>query len=432
MTPSRLRLGQLLVDARLITPEALADVLEEQQKDGRRLGTLLVERGHISEVQLTQILSHQLSVPWVSLLKIEFSRHLLNLVPREVAERYGVLPIYVRRVRGQGDTLYIATADPTNEEALRACGTHAGLPVRAMIAPPSDVRSAIRAYYGVSSADGERLAAAAASAPPATQPAPVTRAERLERPAPPSERPPPEAPPPAVTPATSPAAAADAADRPAAPPPPAEPPAPPPPGPHQSTLRSAIFDDASPTPPPEAPPTVRESSRPPAPPTPPPAEDDPVIELTGARPARPSPPPEARDSRPVPIPSPRGKTPRMVSLTLLDGTTLTLPARPRRRGDPPRAGEPARPNDAAPVDRPEATDRPSAPPDSSPGVPSSLTARDLVAALRAVAHGADASAVLGDDARWEAMFGALLSLLLKKHIIADWELVEELHKFQKR
>ncbi len=55
-----------------------------------------------------------------------------------------------------------------------------------------------------------------------------------------------------------------------------------------------------------------------------------------------------------------------------------------------------------------------------------------MAALRAVAHGADASAVLGDDSRWEAMFAALLSLLLKKHIIADWEFVEELHKHQQR
>ena len=55
-----------------------------------------------------------------------------------------------------------------------------------------------------------------------------------------------------------------------------------------------------------------------------------------------------------------------------------------------------------------------------------LTARDLVAALRAVAQGADASEVLGSNERWEAMFAALLSLMLKKHLIADWEFVEEL------
>jgi len=54
-----------------------------------------------------------------------------------------------------------------------------------------------------------------------------------------------------------------------------------------------------------------------------------------------------------------------------------------------------------------------------------LTARDLVSALRAVAHGADASEVLGNT-DWQAMFEALLSLLLKKNLIADWEYVEEL------
>src|SRR3954468_5356920 len=114
------RLGQLLVDAKLITEQALLDVLELQRADGRRLGTLLVERGLINETQLTQILSHQLSIPWVSLLHIEFSRQLLNLVPRDVADRYCVVPIYVRHVRHQGDTLYVAMDDPTNEPGLTA------------------------------------------------------------------------------------------------------------------------------------------------------------------------------------------------------------------------------------------------------------------------------------------------------------------------
>jgi hypothetical protein len=93
----------------------------------------------------------------------------------------------------------------------------------------------------------------------------------------------------------------------------------------------------------------------------------------------------------------------MVALTLLDGTTLNLPARntslpPRRQGSiPPSAG----------------------------GISDQLTARDLVSALRAVAHGADASEILGET-DWQAMFAALLSLMLKKNLIADWEFVEEL------
>src|SRR3954463_7275071 len=144
----RIRLGQLLVDAKLISQADLDAVLALQKTDSRRLGALLVERGLINETQLTQILSHQLSVPWVSLLHIEFSRQLLNLVPQDVADRYCLVPIFVRHVRNQGETLYVAMDDPTNDDGLIACCEHSGLPVRAMIAPPEDIRNAIRAYYG--------------------------------------------------------------------------------------------------------------------------------------------------------------------------------------------------------------------------------------------------------------------------------------------
>jgi hypothetical protein len=96
--------------------------------------------------------------------------------------------------------------------------------------------------------------------------------------------------------------------------------------------------------------------------------------------------------------------PRMVALTLLDGTTLNLPA-PVRESSVPEEKK----TDEAPA---------------SSG-PTQLTARDLVSALRAVSHGADASEILGRT-DWQPLFAALLSLMLKKNLIADWEFVEEL------
>lgn len=82
----------------------------------------------------------------------------------------------------------------------------------------------------------------------------------------------------------------------------------------------------------------------------------------------------------------------MVNLTLLDGTTITLPAKKQQ--------------------------------ESTEG----LTARDFISALRATAHGADASEILGDQVRWEPVVAALLSILLRKGLIADWEFIEELRK----
>src|SRR5262245_8186564 len=148
MATPRVKLGELLVEAQIITRQQLEEVLSLQKADGRRLGTLLVESGLVTETQVTQLLSQQLSVPWVSLYHIDFSRQLLNLVPREIAEKYCLVPIFVRRVRGLGETLYVAMDDPSDESAVRDVGQWSGLPVRAMIAPPSDILSAIGVYYG--------------------------------------------------------------------------------------------------------------------------------------------------------------------------------------------------------------------------------------------------------------------------------------------
>ena len=131
---ARMRIGELLVDAKLITKDQLEVALAAQHKSGRKVGQVLIELGIVNETQLTQTLGQQLSVPWVSLYHIDFSRQLLNLVPREIAERYCLIPIYVRRVRKQGETLYIAMEDPTHEAALAAVTQSASL------AGPSDDR----------------------------------------------------------------------------------------------------------------------------------------------------------------------------------------------------------------------------------------------------------------------------------------------------
>src|SRR5688572_15494018 len=136
MNTTRVRLGELLVSAQIITRQQLEDVLVLQKTDGRRIGKLLVEHGIVTETQVTQILSQQLSVPWVSLYHIDFSRQLLDLVSQELAEKYCLVPIFVRRVRGSGETLYVAMDDPTDDVAQQAVAQWSGLPVRVMIAPP--------------------------------------------------------------------------------------------------------------------------------------------------------------------------------------------------------------------------------------------------------------------------------------------------------
>ena len=348
------RIGELLVEAGVLSQSQLEQALFAQRKDGRKLGQLLIELGLVSEIQLTQTLSRQLSVPWVSLYHVDFSRSLLNLVAREAAEKYCLVPIFVRRVRKQGDTLYVAMDDPTNEAAIEDVARAASLPVKPMIACPSDIRAAIRVYYL-----GEMAAppVAPGSAPQITQLAPAA---------------PPAAPPPT----------AQLGPRPAPPPPPDRPSAPA--EPRTVELPPARLKMASA-------PESREASR------------DSAPESKG--PAGASPEGEAR--------APKRMRPRMISLTLLDGTSISIPA--------PGAKQPSRPDATA-------HERSGDAPAAEPVVSDQLTARDLVSALRAVSHGVDASEILGTEPRWEALFSALLSILLRKGLIADWEFIEEFRK----
>ena len=140
-------LAQILVEAKVLSRIELDALDDAQRKDDRRLGSLLLERKMISAARLTQLVSQQLSLPWISLDKVELAPELLALVPRQIAQKHRMLPVY-RRKGPAGDTLYVATDDPTDEAGLHACATTSGLRVRPMVASPDEVRQALTDAYG--------------------------------------------------------------------------------------------------------------------------------------------------------------------------------------------------------------------------------------------------------------------------------------------
>lgn len=420
----RVRIGDLLVAAKLVTAEQVQEALVAQRETGRRLGEELVAKGFVTEFQLTQILSNQLSIPWVSLQRIEFTRELLNMVPAEVANRLCVIPIYMRRVR-QAETLYVAMDDPTNEPALEELALTTGLPVKAMVSSPSEIRHAIRVYYlgGAPQVHPpERRASrhpdAPAAAPdpvsipkapptglggtslPATAdewetgvqappPSPATGAQPVEHAANAEAGPGAGAPMTGAAPATPPASAATAAPDTAGHGAGAESPAA---GASSAgagaTSASVAADAAGASTTALSPPT---SAANPAVPAGPAA----LAKLAAAGPPEPAP------VAPEPDANEAAEEPgvKMVTLTLLDGTTVRLPAPGSKRRN------------------------------AEPSTEGGLTASDLVSALVARAQGADVSDVLPDQ-QWEVLFASLLTLLIRKGLLADWEFVEEWKKRQ--
>jgi type IV pilus assembly protein PilB len=107
------RLGELLVRERLISLQQLRAAQDEQRKTGQNLGYTLSKMGVLSDNEITNFLSQQYRVPAVDLNAVEFELDVVKLVPKEICERYRVLPI-----SRAGNSLILAMADPTNLHAI--------------------------------------------------------------------------------------------------------------------------------------------------------------------------------------------------------------------------------------------------------------------------------------------------------------------------
>ncbi len=105
--PEKLRLGDVLVQQRLISQEQLQQTLELQQQTGRKVGRLLIESGVITEELLADALARQLRVPFVNLKTFPFRADVVKLLPESAARRFKALVL-----EDKGDTLLVAMADP--------------------------------------------------------------------------------------------------------------------------------------------------------------------------------------------------------------------------------------------------------------------------------------------------------------------------------
>lgn len=163
-------LGRLLIDTGVLTQVTLDEALVVQRTDRRKLGDILVDRGLVHPQQLAQILSHQMSCPWISLAHLDIPLEVLALVPEKLAIEHGVLPVHLRASKGQS-VLYVATDDPTDEEMLADCAASAGMPVRPMVAVTGEIRAALARHYGRPVTERPK-GGASASARPAAVPEP--------------------------------------------------------------------------------------------------------------------------------------------------------------------------------------------------------------------------------------------------------------------
>ena len=132
------RIGELLLQEKLITPEQLQLAVEEQRRSGGRLGFNLTKLGHISEQDLTSFLSRQYGIPTVDIANEEIDPEVARLIPEDVCKKYQVMP-----VSRTGSTLIVAMADPSNIFAIDDIKFLTGYNVEQVVASEAAIQSAI-------------------------------------------------------------------------------------------------------------------------------------------------------------------------------------------------------------------------------------------------------------------------------------------------
>ena len=105
--PEKLRLGDVLVQQKLISQEQLQQTLDLQRTTGKKVGRLLIETGIITEELLANGLARQLRIPFVNLKTFPFRADVIKLLPESVARRFKALAL-----EDKGELLLVALADP--------------------------------------------------------------------------------------------------------------------------------------------------------------------------------------------------------------------------------------------------------------------------------------------------------------------------------
>ena len=140
------RIGELLVQKNLISPDQLKKAQDEARQKGERIGHQITKLGYLEESELTDFVASQYGVPSIDLGDFEIDAEVIRLIPEEVALKHTVIP-----VNRAGSTLVLATSDPSNIFAIDDIKFLTGYNIEVVVASEEGIKDAIDRYYDQSS-----------------------------------------------------------------------------------------------------------------------------------------------------------------------------------------------------------------------------------------------------------------------------------------
>ena len=136
------RIGDILLEHRLITPEQLNEALAVKQPN-ERIGQTLVRLGYVSEGAILKTLETTTGIQRITLGKYDLDETILNLIDENFARQNKVVPLKV-----EGNHLHVAVSDPLDFGVIEDLRVLTGYKPRAFSATVQEIETAIEKYYG--------------------------------------------------------------------------------------------------------------------------------------------------------------------------------------------------------------------------------------------------------------------------------------------
>lgn len=140
------RLGDMLVDAGVITDEQLGQALKKQRELGLRLGETLIELKMTDENEIAEALHQQMGLPLARIREAKLAPEIIALAPENIVRKHNVLPFELDEENP--NILRVAMSDPLDIIAIDDLSIVTNMQIDVMVATPSDIHFGIERYYG--------------------------------------------------------------------------------------------------------------------------------------------------------------------------------------------------------------------------------------------------------------------------------------------
>ena len=136
------KIGEILIEDGLLTPEQLTEALALQKEKGGLLGQILIAKRFVDEDYLISALGKQFKIPYISLRRYSINPDMAELLKSDFCHKHVLVPFDCDSKR-----VYLAVGDPLNDEAVAEVKTLTGHAPQVFLSKISEILNAIYFLY---------------------------------------------------------------------------------------------------------------------------------------------------------------------------------------------------------------------------------------------------------------------------------------------